>query len=337
MLIRASWAYDFLPRGFDPYTLLERSLFLREQLLGATDPSVADVLERLNYRRDPADMQRAISILEIENGPDSTRLITPLMALVSHFLAIGDREAVRRYQTRIVHLLKSDPSVMNEHEHLAVNALHWSIDLGRSDDAEYFYNRCVDLGLESEIVADSRHERVLLMAERLAETWGRQFTERALDSLVHVFELLAKKSLAAHPDLTHSWRSDAESLTLSIPKQCREGFAVTARATARGIIVESDIGGHTRREYFDVIVAGEDTEEIARGAFSHLRALLCSDMRVRELRAGGKPYRWIIESYDGATWQTNSFETSIFWNYFGRRSEAVFQNDVLPSVRLGRH
>lgn len=65
-------------------------------------------------------------------------------------------------------------------------------------------------------------------------------------------------------------------------------------------------------------------------ALGLVRDLLSPDMRVRELRAGRSAYRWFIEAFDGRTWKVEHMTGLLFWNYFGRRSEHIYQNAVLP-------
>lgn len=73
-----------------------------------------------------------------------------------------------------------------------------------------------------------------------------------------------------------------------------------------------------------------DTEELVDEALGMARDLLSPDMRIRELRAGNKPYRWFMEHSDGTRWHAVHVTGLLFWNYLGRRSEHIYQNHTLP-------
>lgn len=77
-----------------------------------------------------------------------------------------------------------------------------------------------------------------------------------------------------------------------------------------------------------------DAEELVDEALGLARDLLSPAMRIRELCAGGKPYRWVMEYSDGAGWRGEQETGLLVWNYLGRRSERVYQNHALPG-RLG--
>jgi len=64
------------------------------------------------------------------------------------------------------------------------------------------------------------------------------------------------------------------------------------------------------------------------------RALLCADTRVREFRAGGRPYRWVIEYKQGQAWRKVSITGLVFWRYFSKRTQHIYQNETLPVTKL---
>ena len=53
-------------------------------------------------------------------------------------------------------------------------------------------------------------------------------------------------------------------------------------------------------------------------------------MRIREWLAGGKPRKWAFEVLDDGEWVTEESVGLLFFNIFGRRTEKVYQNTVLP-------
>ena len=146
----------------------------------------------------------------------------------------------------------------------------------------------------------------------------------SVDTYAAELRVQATDILSAHAELPHQWRQNG---TLVIPASSPEGFEVTLRPGDGGIIVFTNRGLH---EHFE----GEPTEAVT-DALALTRDLLSSDMRIRELRAGGGAYRWILERCTDGGWAAETFTALLFWNYFGRRSERIYQNAHLPG-RLGR-
>ena len=60
-------------------------------------------------------------------------------------------------------------------------------------------------------------------------------------------------------------------------------------------------------------------------------------MRTRELRAGDKPYRRVMECSDVARWRGEHKTGFLDRNHLGRRSERVYQNRTLPGKLAGKH
>ena len=67
------------------------------------------------------------------------------------------------------------------------------------------------------------------------------------------------------------------------------------------------------------------------------RDLLSPAMRIRELRTGNKPYRWVMECYDGAGWRGEQETGFLDRNHLGRAYERVYQNRALPGRLAGEH
>ncbi|HET9300226.1 MAG TPA: hypothetical protein VFO11_09780 [Candidatus Polarisedimenticolaceae bacterium] len=62
-----------------------------------------------------------------------------------------------------------------------------------------------------------------------------------------------------------------------------------------------------------------------------VRDMLSTACRLRERRAGGRPYRWELESLVDGAWRQDGTTGLLLWNYLGRRSEHIYQNDTLPA------
>jgi hypothetical protein len=58
-------------------------------------------------------------------------------------------------------------------------------------------------------------------------------------------------------------------------------------------------------------------------------------MRIRELHAGDKPYRWIKEYSAVVGWRREQETGFLEWNHLGRRSERVNQNHALAGRLAG--
>jgi hypothetical protein len=130
--------------------------------------------------------------------------------------------------------------------------------------------------------------------------------------------------LARLPALRYEWRSKGE---LVFPAKGPQGFEVILQPEASAIIVLTNVGLRLHRE-------GSPLEAVT-DALGVARDLLSSDMRIRERRAGTGGYRWILERLDSDGWRRESETGLLFWNYFGRRSEFIYQNHQLPG-RLSR-
>jgi hypothetical protein len=129
----------------------------------------------------------------------------------------------------------------------------------------------------------------------------------------------AKAILSAHPGVPHAWREDG---TLVFPRPSPDGFEVTLHPEDGEIVVFTSCGLHEH-------VEGQPLEASTR-ALALTRDLLSPDMRVREFRAGGQGYRWVLERRTGRGWAAETSTALLLWNYFGRRSQRVYSNAQLP-------
>jgi len=137
----------------------------------------------------------------------------------------------------------------------------------------------------------------------------------------------AAKALAGHPSLRHEWSDEGAVVTLRFPPADAHGFEVAIQAGEGYLYV---LMGRNHQP-FDV--DPRNPAEAVTGALGLVRDLLSPNMRLRELRAGGRPYRWYVETHDGETWQLEAETGLLFFNFFGKRSEHVFQNHQLPGRR----
>lgn len=144
-------------------------------------------------------------------------------------------------------------------------------------------------------------------------------------ALCKTFVTEAKAFLATHPDVKHSWSIDADEdhCLLEIPKHADDGFDIMIEVCPDQITVFAE-GAH------DHLDSGGDIRGTVGTALGLLRDLLSPSMRVREHRAGGTPYKWHIENLEEGSWVVESSTGLMFWPYFGRRDERIYQNHILP-------
>ncbi len=79
--------------------------------------------------------------------------------------------------------------------------------------------------------------------------------------------------------------------------------------------------------------------KVVQETLGFARDLLSPNTRVTEHRAGAHPYRWDLERrrmvlrLDGreeGEWVFASWMCLLLWNFFGRRTERIYQNAHLP-------
>lgn len=132
-----------------------------------------------------------------------------------------------------------------------------------------------------------------------------------------------EQAIVAHPELSYRWEGDM----LVFPSTSPTGFGIQIIAaddpgSIDAVQVYTDTGIH---QFFD-----GSPHEAVEDALGLVRDLLSPDMRIRECCANGKPYRWILERRAADGWHRESIMGLFFWNWFGRRSERVYQNTQLP-------
>ena len=144
------------------------------------------------------------------------------------------------------------------------------------------------------------------------------------NNLIKNFTEYVKPLLLDDTEINHEWNIEKDSCTLTFLKNSESGFDIYIKVYPDRIMVSTDRGAH---EHFDVEYENSNLIECTMG---FVRDLLSADMRIRELLSGNKPYKWIIENFDGEKWNYEGSTGLIFWNYFGRKSEKIYQNDILP-------
>jgi hypothetical protein len=145
-------------------------------------------------------------------------------------------------------------------------------------------------------------------------------------TLCRSFVRQTKEALSHFPQVKHEWSIDADEdhCILDIPEESDNDFPITVEVYPEEIIVMT-IGPHT---HFQL----EGSPDIlAARALGFIRDLLSPAMRIRERLAGDKPYKWSFEVYQEGQWVTEEQVGLLFWNYFGKRTEKIYQNRILPA------
>ena len=144
-----------------------------------------------------------------------------------------------------------------------------------------------------------------------------------VQELASVLRRQAAPFLAAHPTLQHRWLDQGAIMTLQFPPTGDSGFEVALQVGNGYAYV---LAGHSHHAFHPP--SDSPDSEIAR-ALDLVRDLLSPRMRLSEVSSGGRPYRWVVERQLNGQWRPHTEDSSVFFNYFGRRSERVFQNTQL--------
>ena len=144
---------------------------------------------------------------------------------------------------------------------------------------------------------------------------------------VIVLRELAEEIAASYPHLPCLTKDEGSAYAIEFPKTSESGFDVDVYVRDDGYLeITTDHGWH----YHGHGLTGEQLEE----RLGLVRDLLSPAMRIREVRSNNKPYGWVLEGSYGTDWKREGASALVFFNYFGRRSEHVFQNSALPARAL---
>ena len=146
--------------------------------------------------------------------------------------------------------------------------------------------------------------------------------------LCQTFVSQAKEFFSEFPQVKHEWSidDDKDHCILDIPEESDSGFPITLEVAPDKILVMAS-GAHTSFDLED----NETPEEISANVLGLLRDLLSPAMRIHEYLAGGQPYKWAFETHQEKQWITEEYVSLFFWNYFGKRTEKYYQNNILPA------
>jgi hypothetical protein len=147
-------------------------------------------------------------------------------------------------------------------------------------------------------------------------------TKAGDESLGALFRGQAREVLGRHPEVPHTWSSDA--CELHFPRADESGFDVIVD------IGEEELTVHAHGAHQHFPARDGTAREEAEAALGLVRDLLSPDMRLRERLASGKPYLWMLEANRGLGWKKENLTGLMIFKYFGRRAERTYQNRWLP-------
>ncbi|MFH1441854.1 MAG: hypothetical protein ABIH18_07450 [Candidatus Omnitrophota bacterium] len=124
--------------------------------------------------------------------------------------------------------------------------------------------------------------------------------------------------------IDYEWKKDNTEIIFK--KKAEDGFDIIVRLENDIIYLESDKDCH---KHFH-IKGFKDIEKAMEITMEFVRNMLSKNMRIKELLSNGKPYKYLLQKFYKNRWKTESSGGLLFWNYFGKRSERIYSNDILP-------
>lgn len=139
----------------------------------------------------------------------------------------------------------------------------------------------------------------------------------------------ACKLLKEHPLVPYSTSQTSRSRSLCFAPQDDDGFSVEVEACDGEVFI------HTAGVDSYAFPLDDDATDLVAEVLGVVRDLLSPHMRLRVLSAGRTPYKFIIESWNGTSWEPEQQTTSLVFNYLARRSERIYVNRQLPGRLAG--
>lgn len=151
------------------------------------------------------------------------------------------------------------------------------------------------------------------------------FNENGDDKMGNIFYDYVSELIKDYPSLDYEWKNNNQEILFK--KKTDQGFDITiGYHNENYLYVNTDKGFH---DHFEVI--DDDFSETLKSVMGLVRDLLSYKMRIKEILAGNTPRKWILQNYIDGEWKDEHIVGNIFWNYFAKKSERIYYNDVLPS------
>ena len=146
-------------------------------------------------------------------------------------------------------------------------------------------------------------------------------------SLPDTFFEMAQRIIARYPALAHQWTSEPSGKrTLRFPAISSTGFEVVIQAETYGLY---PYAGEWHGAPWDSNTPKMTFADICEDCLGFVRSLLCADSSLQVCYSNERPYRWIL-SYPVEGRRVSDRSGLLVFNYFGRRSTRIFQNEQLP-------
>ncbi len=146
-------------------------------------------------------------------------------------------------------------------------------------------------------------------------------------SKADVFVSTAENALKQHSQLSWNWRTERKTTILTIPRQSDSGFEVGVRCEAFGLY---PLAGDWHGMPWDFNAPKTSIQNQCDACMKFILYLLTPDSRLRVITSNGKPFRWLVEYFEENKWKLHEEMGLLFYNYFGKRSEFILQNNHLP-------
>ncbi len=126
--------------------------------------------------------------------------------------------------------------------------------------------------------------------------------------------------------LNYEWGDNKEEIIFK--KKDDNGFDIRVFHDDRFIYIETELG------YHDQFKINDNIETTLTDVMGLVRDLLSKNMRIVEILSNNNGRKWLVQSFVDNDWQTEHKVGLLIWNYFGKKSERVYSNDILLAREL---
>ena len=151
------------------------------------------------------------------------------------------------------------------------------------------------------------------------------------NNFVEAFKVVADPILAKHPTLRFAWERHPKgaAYTLRIFKTLPTGFDIGMEVQTYCLY---PFAGDWHGSPWDITTPGVPVVAMCRYALGLIRALLSADTRLRVRCAGGRPYKWCVESATPTGWALHEETGLLLFRFFSTRTDEFFQNTQLAPL-----
>ncbi|MFB3897695.1 MAG: hypothetical protein ACE14V_15490 [bacterium] len=148
-----------------------------------------------------------------------------------------------------------------------------------------------------------------------------------MNNLPKIFENCAKSILEKYPNIQTKWDDNGTKRSrLTIYKQDENGFDIIVEAETYGLY---PFAGGWHGAPWEIGPTDTTPEKLCEQFMGFIRSLLCTDAMLEVKYASGFSYKWIL-TYPTEQGIESEVTGLLFYNYFGKRTNRIFQNQHLP-------